>query len=112
MPSPFPGMDPYLEDPAWWQDFHLSYITYLQATLNRLLPAQYLARMGERLYVVQQERNIYPDVAVVERPADIPALTRGEGGTALLVASDPAWVVTLEPMEMREVFVEIRAIRD
>jgi hypothetical protein len=112
MPSPFPGMDPYLEDPAWWQDFHQSYITYLQAALNRLLPAQYLARMGERLYVVQQERNIYPDVAVVERPAVVPPLTRGEGGTALLVASDPAWVVTIESVEMREAFVEVRAIRD
>jgi hypothetical protein len=22
MSSPFPGMDPYLEDPAYWSDFH------------------------------------------------------------------------------------------
>lgn len=22
MPSPFPGMDPYIEDPAIWEDFH------------------------------------------------------------------------------------------
>jgi len=24
MPSPFPGMDPYLEHPALWPDVHLS----------------------------------------------------------------------------------------
>ena len=28
MPSPFPGMDPYLEDPSVWMDFHESFITY------------------------------------------------------------------------------------
>lgn len=22
MPSPFPGMDPYLEDPAYWREYH------------------------------------------------------------------------------------------
>jgi hypothetical protein len=26
MPSPFPGMDPYLEAPAGWQEFHHIFI--------------------------------------------------------------------------------------
>ena len=29
MPSPFPGMDPYLEDPWLWPDFHLSFMVSL-----------------------------------------------------------------------------------
>ncbi|MBW3540169.1 MAG: DUF4058 family protein [Planctomycetes bacterium] len=28
MSSPFPGMDPYLEDPAFWPDFHSTFINY------------------------------------------------------------------------------------
>jgi hypothetical protein len=27
MPGPFPGMDPYLEDPVYWPDIHQSLIT-------------------------------------------------------------------------------------
>ena len=26
MQSPFPGMDPYLESPAFWSDFHSTFI--------------------------------------------------------------------------------------
>ena len=29
MPSPFPGMDPYLEHPAWWGGVHQRLITHL-----------------------------------------------------------------------------------
>jgi hypothetical protein len=28
MASPFPGMDPYLEDRAHWPDFHATFINY------------------------------------------------------------------------------------
>ena len=61
MPSPFPGMDPYLEHPALWPGVHQGLITYMQAALNTLLPPRYVADIGERLYVVQPERSIYPD---------------------------------------------------
>ena len=32
MPSPYPGMDPYLEDPAFWSDFHDGFIVYWRRT--------------------------------------------------------------------------------
>ena len=43
MPSPFPGMDPYLEQPEIWADFHGSFLMGLQAELKRmrtLMPTQ------------------------------------------------------------------------
>ena len=43
MPSPFPGMDPYLESPSLWADFHLTMIVAIRAELNRLLPEKYVA---------------------------------------------------------------------
>jgi hypothetical protein len=39
MPSPFPGMDPYLENPEIFPDFHDSFITYLREVLQASLPA-------------------------------------------------------------------------
>ena len=42
MPSPFPGMDPYLEEPGLWPDVHHELISGTRALLNTLLEAQVL----------------------------------------------------------------------
>jgi hypothetical protein len=112
MPSPFPGMDPYLEHPTRWQGAHLGLITYASAALNALLPPAYVADIGERLYVVQPERSIYPDVVVVERPPAPLLVDHGTGGAAVAVASDPHWVLTVQPVEMREAFIRIVSTAD
>lgn len=115
MPGPFPGMDPYLEHPARWPGVHQGLITYIMSALNAVLPPRYVADIGERLYILQpeQERGIYPDVVVVEHPSIEMPMEQDVGGTALAVAvSDPPWVMTVEPMEMREVFVEIFPVAD
>src|SRR2546427_8972575 len=111
MPSPFPGMDPYLEHPALWPGVHQGLITYMQAVLNTLLPPGYVADIGERLYVVQPERSIYPDVIVVEHAPPPPAAP-ARGSVAVAEASDPAWILTIEPVEVREVFIEVLSMRD
>jgi len=52
MPSPFPGMDPYIE--GWiWGDFHLSFITALRAQLNAKLPNRYIA--NTELYIWRED---------------------------------------------------------
>ncbi|MCS6860459.1 MAG: DUF4058 family protein [Abditibacteriales bacterium] len=109
MPSPFPGMDPYLENPILWTGFHQRLIACTCAEVNSLLPPHYVADIGERVYIVQPDRNIYPDVVVFEQPL-LP--TRHEQGaegavTAVATASDPPLVITYEPEEIREVFIEI-----
>lgn len=74
MSSPFPGMDPYLEDPALWQDVHQGLITYIRDELQPDIRPRYHARIGERLYVVQTGRNIYPDVTIAQRPRKEPSV--------------------------------------
>ena len=46
MPSPFPGMDPYLEDPAHWRGVHAALIVACYETLNALLPDGFIARIA------------------------------------------------------------------
>lgn len=103
MPSPFPGMDPYLEDPVIWPGVHQSLITFIRGALNRVLPEAYVADIGERVYIVEPRRSLYPDVAVFPRPVS----PRGGGGTAVLDRSAPPWVIEVAPAEVREVFVRI-----
>lgn len=108
MPSPFPGMDPYLEHPTLWPGVYQGLITFMWSALNAILPARYVASMGERVYVVQPERGIYPDVMVVQHPPRQQQVAHGT--EAMATVADPPWIVTITPVEIREVFIEILAV--
>ena len=50
MPSPFPGMDPYLENTDFWQGFHNGFMHYAQEMLQPRLPKGYNATLEMRVY--------------------------------------------------------------
>ncbi len=117
MPSPFPGMDPYLEDPAVWPDFHHRWATILSEELNSQLPAPFYARMEMRpeLGIVEEPaeraRSIVPDVLVLRQPHRTPAPAAG----GILVMDAPRRQVApavefgaLPDELVRHHFVEIR----
>ena len=54
MPSPFPGMDPYLEDEALWPVFHRQVVQCLYQILLPGLVDRYRARVSQRHYVTEQ----------------------------------------------------------
>ncbi len=54
MPSPFPGMDPYLEDERLWPDFQQQLIACLYQTILPGLVDRYRARVCQRHYVTEQ----------------------------------------------------------
>ena len=45
MLSPFPGMDPYIETPELWSDFHNNRASEIQAQLNQRIQPHYVARL-------------------------------------------------------------------
>src|SRR3989442_15778402 len=97
--SPFPGMDPWLEHPAWWPNVHQRMITYASDTLQKLVGDRYFVSIGERVYVEVPEHSYYPDVSIVEQ--------RGGRGVPTAVGADTPVVVIVEAVEHREVFLEI-----
>lgn len=78
MPSPFPGMDPYLEAATEWSSFHSALIAEIARQLNAGLPPNYAARIEAQIYVIPTNERYSPDVTVYERPR--PQL---KGGTAV-----------------------------
>ena len=54
MPSPFPGMDPYLEDESLWPSFHDLLISNMQQILMPNVADRYRIRTAERRYVVSR----------------------------------------------------------
>ena len=72
MPSPFPGMNPYLEQPAAWQDFHQRLITYISDALAAQIRPGFFVKIEESVFIHEpdaMERGkmfARPDVSVFE----------------------------------------------
>ncbi len=104
MPSPFPGMDPYLENPELWPDVHNRLIAALGDELSALLRPSYYVALEERTYLEEPGELVLvgrPDLTVVDRggPEQAPERSRTET------------VVEVElPVgaEVRETFLEVR----
>src|SRR5205085_7763517 len=68
MPSPFPGMEPYLE--AHWRDVHARLVIYASDALQGILPSGLRARVEESVLLETPQglgdHPLYPDVRVVE----------------------------------------------
>ena len=71
MPSPFPGMDPFLEDPIVFPDFHDRFNAYFSEVLQAGLPEPYYAALGRRAWVEMSERFIGPDVNVIRTSPEV-----------------------------------------
>ncbi len=110
MPSPFPGMDPYLEYPVRWPDVHHSLITYIRNALQPQVRPRYHARIGERLYILEPPHALYPDVLLIGHPVREPALVDVTQAPAVAVAEEELQapvILTLSPVEHREPFIKI-----
>ena len=108
MPSPFPGMDPYLE--RYWGDVHAKLVTYASDDLNTRLPPDLIARVKERTaiesdsgdYGATSRRAVIPDARVFEAITEN-TLGMAEGG---VVALAPYRLVLMDE-PATEHFVEI-----
>ncbi|MEZ6131838.1 MAG: DUF4058 family protein [Planctomycetaceae bacterium] len=108
MKSPFPGMDPFLENPAVFPDFHDAFIAYLREAIQPGLPEPYYAALGRRSWVEISERFIGPDVNVIA-PASHRLRSRPDNSsveTATMEVTRPI-VVTVPHDEQSETFVEV-----
>lgn len=98
MPSPFPGMDPYIEHPEVWSDFHGDLAAEIRAGLNTMVQPRYVARLVPRvtyeLLEIEKTRSVRPDVTVWQPR---PAVDEGGGGVAVIA---PAPVESLVAMEL------------
>jgi hypothetical protein len=110
MPSPFPGMDPYLETPLLWRDVHHGLISQIQAALNPKLRPHYVARVELRVYVSDEDdpgrEAIIPDVRVESAPRR----KKGKRLKATVSLAEPLIVPLLLDNEIEEARVEIRHV--
>lgn len=123
MASPFPGMDPYLEQPAFWSSFHTRFMVAIADTLDARLFPQYYVDVETRTYIDDNDHEILvgvPDALVLTTPATpsnpgfqaSPEFQRSESQSSpgLAVASRVELITLPMPEEVRERYLEIREV--
>lgn len=110
MPSPFPGMDPYLEHPIIWPDVHSRLAGEISDQLAPRLRPRYIARLTRREIMDEPDeeelRVMLPDVAVVRRPSVEPLPQAG--GPAVVIPPAPTKSVNVMTVPFRQISIEIR----
>ncbi len=107
MESPFPGMDPFLEDADHWRGFHNLLAAEILRRLNPLLVPKYYAdiEVHEALedVVIGRTHHIYPDVAVLERQPEVVSPQQVLTATATVAAPITRAIEIPEQFKLRAV---------
>lgn len=114
MPSPFPGMDPYLED-YLWPDVHHALASTIRQRLTPLIRPHYVARLViSVIHDTAPETEVgvmYPDVEIFEpRQPKAPTSPTLAGNVAVMEAPfvSPALALPLLDFVVRLVNIEVR----
>ena len=111
MPSPFPGMDPYIEGQEW-EDFHTTFNTVVKEILAPRVEPRYVVRVERRIYIEHPARHAtevrWADVAVIApgppgKGGPLPV--SGQAGAAV---ATPVECLLPMPEERREAYLIIR----
>ena len=103
MPSPFPGMDPYLEHGACWPDIHRRLTVYTSEFLQPQLRSRYVASIGERIEPKLFGEGDPPVVMTVKRPRQ---LSEARVTNDSLEADEPQ-TISVRDEERRVPYIEV-----
>ncbi|GAA6621455.1 DUF4058 family protein [Scytonema sp. NUACC26] len=110
MPSPFPGMNPYLENPDLWPEVHHRLITAIAIAIAPPLRPKYRVAIEKRTYFSDGQESLevgIPDVSIISSKSG----TSQTPSIATLPAQSEFVTVTIPvPQEIREGYLEIREV--
>jgi hypothetical protein len=106
-------MDPYLESPEFWPDFHATFIPCWREAIADRLPDSYEASLDERVVLVESppppawesanEKHVLPDIAISRKsPSNI--TETGAKSTAVL---EPVTIPLVIDPEETEIYIKI-----
>ncbi|MEA5512138.1 DUF4058 family protein [Crocosphaera sp. UHCC 0190] len=64
MPSPFPGMNPYLESPQFWSQVHNRLIVAIADEINPQIRPKYPMEIEQRVYTETDNGNNFELVGI------------------------------------------------
>src|SRR5438105_520513 len=113
MPSPFPGMNPYLEQDDAWHDFHERLLPHLADVIGAQLASHYLVKIDEHVYIHEPPatQRLFLGRGDVFVPSKRSSSQEG-AAAATALASSPAQVMLPAIDVEGQSFLEIRDRRD
>jgi hypothetical protein len=112
MPSPFLGMDPYLEHPSLWSGVHHWLIAEIARVLVPQLRPKYFVAIEERIYETMGEESMLvgiPNNSVVQT-ARVAATENSSYVAIATPPSEPISVIVPMPEILREGYLEVRQV--
>jgi hypothetical protein len=109
MPSPFPGMNPYLEQPLFWSEFHNRLIVAIEDALAPSLLPRYYVGVETRTYMDSDEGALLigiPDAVVISVKGQSQTVMPQVGAIATQVR--PQEVTLPISIEVKERYLEVR----
>lgn len=109
MPSPFPGVDPYLENPDIWAEVHNRLIVAIAIALAPSLRPKYHVAIEKRTYLGEADDSLLvrvPDVAVFTGQSSVRQPPIQISSTA--IATEPVKVAVPLIESVKESYLEIR----
>ena len=111
MPSPFLGMNPYLEHPSLWAGIHHRLITAIANHLAPKLRPKYIVAIKERVYEVNGDTALLVGVPDVSVQSSLPLVRSTESDLAVISPTTlPMDVLLPMPEILTEAYLEIRAV--
>jgi Protein of unknown function (DUF4058) len=114
MPSPFPGMDPYLEQPNFWASFHSRLIVAIADALAPQLRPKYYIEVETRTYSSTDDDEILvgiPDAVVLSATGvSVPPPANSLSSTSVATQARPKRVTLPMPVEVKERYLEVREL--
>jgi hypothetical protein len=112
MPSPFPGMDPYLEQPIFWSEFHSRLIVALADTIAPNLFPKYYVGVETRTYLDSSDEELLigiPDAVVLSSAGKHSSKQIShQEANPVAVQSRPQQITLPMPVEITERYLEVR----
>jgi hypothetical protein len=112
MPSPFPGMNPYLEDSAYWSSVHHWLITEIARLLNQKLAPKYVVAVEVQIYETSGEKSTLigiPDNIIAKSYEN--SIKSPESNIAVAVPSIQPLTIELSLSEtIKQGYLEVRRV--
>jgi len=121
MPSPFPGMDPFIEGSGYWGEFHMNMIVAMQNALNAKMPKGFAATIDVYVWIhepsaEERAKRVKPDVFITGakgRAKSLSATTRRKAVSQIVlpaVERRKVRSIKIEDLEQQRVVTAIELL--